>query len=98
MSTDPTNGHCVALISQTEELHVGLEASLLVKAPGTGELFVNFDPRILTLFRETECMSQMGLEVSPFAAVLFRKRETHKKNFSDMKVLCFYFSSSWSPG
>uniref|UniRef100_A0A4X1TUI0 AAA+ ATPase domain-containing protein n=1 Tax=Sus scrofa TaxID=9823 RepID=A0A4X1TUI0_PIG len=59
-----------AWFQQTEEIHIGLEASLLVKAPGTGELFVNFDPQILTLFRETECMSQMGLEVSPLAAIL----------------------------
>ncbi|KAJ8789143.1 hypothetical protein J1605_022244 [Eschrichtius robustus] len=76
-----------AWLQQTEEIHVGLEASLLVKAPGTGELFVNFDPQILTLFRETECMSQMGLEVSPFAAALFRKRDIHKKNFSNMKMM-----------
>ncbi|XP_059863189.1 dynein axonemal heavy chain 5 [Delphinus delphis] len=76
-----------AWLQQTEEIHVGLEASLLVKAPGTGELFVNFDPQILTLFRETECMSQMGLEVSPFAASLFRKRDIYKKNFSNMKMM-----------
>lgn len=64
----------------------------MVKAPGTGDLFVNFDPQILTLFRETECMSQMGLEVSPLAAALFQKRDIYKKNFSNMKVSCFYFS------
>lgn len=58
----------------------------MVKAPGTGHLFVNFDPQIVTLFRETECMSQMGLEVSPLAAALFQKRDLYKKNFSNMKV------------
>ncbi|GAB1299283.1 Dynein axonemal heavy chain 5 [Apodemus speciosus] len=76
-----------AWFQQIEEIHTGLEASLLVKAPGTGELFVNFDPQILILFRETQCMSQMGLPVSPFAAALFQKRDTYKKNFSDMKMM-----------
>nr|XP_060489937.1 dynein axonemal heavy chain 5 [Panthera onca] len=76
-----------AWLQQIEEIHIGLEASLLVKAPGTGELFVNFDPQILTLFRETECMSQMGLEVSPLAAALFQKRDVYKKNFSNMKMM-----------
>ena len=76
----------IDLLPQIEEIHMGLEASLLVKAPGTGELFVNFDPQILILFRETECMSQMGLPVSPLAAALFQKRDVYKKNFSDVKV------------
>nr|XP_035941036.1 dynein heavy chain 5, axonemal-like [Halichoerus grypus] len=80
-----------AWLQQVEEIHIGLEASLLVKAPRTGELFVNFDPQILTLFRETECMMQMGLEVSPFAAALFQKRDVYKKNFSNMKVWYFNF-------
>lgn len=81
-----SNGNNVDFFSQIEGIHIGLEASLLVKAPGTGELFVNFDPQILTLFRETECMSQMGLEVSSLAAALFQKRDIYKKNFSIMKV------------
>ncbi|XP_006736116.1 LOW QUALITY PROTEIN: dynein heavy chain 5, axonemal-like [Leptonychotes weddellii] len=76
-----------AWLQQVEEIHIGLGASLLVKAPRTGELFVNFDPQILTLFRETECMMQMGLEVSPFAAALFQKRDVYKKNFSNMKMM-----------
>nr|XP_054361159.1 dynein axonemal heavy chain 5 [Mirounga angustirostris] len=76
-----------ASLQQVEEIHIGLGASLLVKAPRTGELFVNFDPQILTLFRETECMMQMGLEVSPFAAALFQKRDVYKKNFSNMKMM-----------
>lgn len=79
------SGHIDSFL-QSEVVHIGLEASLLVKAPGTGELFVNFDPQILILFRETECMSQMGLEVSPLTAALFQKRGIHKKNFSDVKV------------
>lgn len=87
--------HCgsnsIDFFPQIEEIHVGLEASLLVKAAGTGELFVNFDPQILILFRETECMYQMGLPVSPFAAALFQKRDMYKKNFNDMKVWCLYF-------
>ncbi|XP_041488031.1 dynein heavy chain 5, axonemal [Microtus oregoni] len=76
-----------AWLQQIEEIHMGLEASLLVKAPGTGELLVNFDPQILILFRETECMSQMGLPVSPLAAALFQKRDVYKKNFSDVKMM-----------
>uniref|UniRef100_A0A2I3GCS9 Dynein axonemal heavy chain 5 n=1 Tax=Nomascus leucogenys TaxID=61853 RepID=A0A2I3GCS9_NOMLE len=76
-----------AWLRQIEEIHVGLEASLLVKAPGTGELFVNFDPQILILLRETECMAQMGLEVSPLAASLFQKRDRYKGNFSNMKMM-----------
>ncbi|XP_054207920.1 dynein axonemal heavy chain 5 isoform X8 [Homo sapiens] len=76
-----------AWLRQIEEIHVGLEASLLVKAPGTGELFVNFDPQILILFRETECMAQMGLEVSPLATSLFQKRDRYKRNFSNMKMM-----------
>ncbi|KAM9098289.1 dynein axonemal heavy chain 5 [Sarcophilus harrisii] len=76
-----------AWLQQTELTKIGLGASLLVRAPETGELFVNFDFEILTLFRETECMSQMRLEIPPFASAFYQKREIYKKHFNQMKMM-----------
>jgi len=65
---------------------LGLQASLLVKSPDTGELHVNFDPQILTQIRETDCMLGMGLEIPPFAANLQRKKDVFKKNYNKLQV------------
>uniref|UniRef100_A0A3Q3G615 Dynein, axonemal, heavy chain 5 n=1 Tax=Labrus bergylta TaxID=56723 RepID=A0A3Q3G615_9LABR len=79
----------------TEDARVGLQASLLVKSPETGLLFVNFDPEILTQIREANCMTEMNLEIPPFAALLQQKQETLKKNYNKLQVdinytqLCF---------
>ncbi|XP_078395203.1 dynein axonemal heavy chain 5 [Cetorhinus maximus] len=73
-------------LRQIEIAKSGLQASLLVKAPETGELFVNFDPQILTLIRETECMAKMGLEIPPFAKVFQQKQDIFKKNYNKLQM------------
>ncbi|XP_053100655.1 dynein axonemal heavy chain 5-like isoform X3 [Hemicordylus capensis] len=74
-------------LQQVELTKAGLQASLLVKAPETGEIFVNFDPEILTLIRETECMSRMGLEIPPFAIALQQKRSSYQQNFNKLQMM-----------
>ncbi|XP_069709589.1 dynein axonemal heavy chain 5 [Phaenicophaeus curvirostris] len=76
-----------AWLQQIELTERGLQASLLVKAPETGELFVNFDPEILTLIRETDCMAHMYLEIPPFASVIQQKRDWYKKIVCSLQMM-----------
>ncbi len=69
-----------------EDARVGLQASLLVRSPETGELFVNFDPEILTQIREANCMTKMNLEIPAFASLLRQKQDTLKKNRNKLQV------------
>ncbi|KAI5105653.1 dynein heavy chain 5, axonemal isoform X1, partial [Silurus meridionalis] len=76
-----------AWTDQIEVAKVGLQASLLVKCAQSRELFVNFDPQILTQIRETDCMSRMGLEVPAFATVLQQRQNVLKKNYNKLQMV-----------
>ena len=78
--------HKVIFSFQVESARSGLQASLLVKHPETNELFVNFDPQILTLIRETEWMIKLGLEIPPVAKSLKVKQGMLKDNYSKLQV------------
>lgn len=66
---------------------MGLQVSLLVRSQKTGELFVNFDPQILTQIREVKCMTRMNLEIPHFATVLQQKHDTLKQNYNKLQVI-----------
>ncbi|KAG9276172.1 dynein heavy chain 5, axonemal [Astyanax mexicanus] len=74
-------------MSQMELVRIGLQASLLVRCPDTRELYVNFDPQILTQIRETDCISRMGLEIPPFAAVLRQKQNVLKTHYNNLQMM-----------
>ncbi|XP_047189213.1 dynein axonemal heavy chain 5 isoform X3 [Scophthalmus maximus] len=74
-------------MEKMEHARAGLQASLLVRSPETGELFVNFDPEIRTQIRETNCMTRMNLEIPPFAALLQQKQDTLKKNNNKLQLM-----------
>ncbi|XP_052714224.1 dynein axonemal heavy chain 5-like isoform X2 [Crassostrea angulata] len=74
-------------LRQIEAARSGLQASLLIKHPETAELFVNFDPQILTMVRETECMARLGLEIPPLAITMRAKQTEYKDNYSALQML-----------
>ncbi|XP_048253391.1 dynein axonemal heavy chain 5-like isoform X2 [Haliotis rufescens] len=74
-------------IRQVEAAKSGLHASLLVRHPETKELYVNFDSQILTMIRETECMSRLGLEIPPAARTMRAKQIEYKDNFNALQMM-----------
>ncbi|GCB63443.1 hypothetical protein scyTo_0004418 [Scyliorhinus torazame] len=76
-----------AWMQQMDTVQFGFQASLLVKHPDTGEIFVNFDPNLTMLIREAECMARMGLEISEAAKALLQKRHILKKLYNKLQLL-----------
>ena len=73
-------------LRQVELVLSGVHASLIVKHPETNEYFVNFDPEIMTLIREAECMKRLNLPIPPEAENLVVRQEAFKDNHDKLKV------------
>jgi dynein heavy chain len=58
---------------------IGLQATLLVTEKDSGKIYVNFDPQILQLIKETKCIQRMGLEI-PETAKFMCIKELELKN------------------
>ena len=70
----------MANVIQINSMHTGLNSSLLIRHPETKELYVNFDPDILTLARETDVMVKLKLEI-PAAAINLKLKQNALKEF-----------------
>lgn len=73
-------------LRQIELVTSGVHASLIVKNSETNEYLVNFDPEIMTLIRETECMKRLKLEIPPEAEELVVRQEVFKQHYNKLKV------------
>ncbi|XP_055955514.1 dynein axonemal heavy chain 5 isoform X2 [Patella vulgata] len=76
-------------IRQMETVKSGLQAALLIQVvhPESKELFLNFDPQILSMIRETECMSRLGLDIPPIAIKMRAKQIEYKDNYNALQMM-----------
>lgn len=56
----------------------GLHATLLVRHPATGQLFINFDQEILQLLREAKCLQRLGFQLPDSAMAVFNQGDKFK--------------------
>lgn len=53
-----------------------LQATLIIRHPDDGKLYVNFDQEILQLIREAKILDRMGIEIPESAKIaLFQARD-----------------------
>uniref|UniRef100_A0A3B3YD38 AAA+ ATPase domain-containing protein n=1 Tax=Poecilia mexicana TaxID=48701 RepID=A0A3B3YD38_9TELE len=81
-------------MTKMEYARAGLKASLLVRSSVTGQLYVNFDPEILTQIRETDCMKRMNLEIPPFGVLLQQKQDILKKHYDKLQLFYLWYNPS----
>ena len=66
---------------------IGLQATLFVRHPRTGKIFLNLDPGILQLLSESEMLIKMCLDVPPAARELCLIGDDIKKNYCSLKAM-----------
>ena len=63
----------------------GLQATLIIRHPQTGKLFVNFDREILQLIREAKCLTRIGVEIPESARMVLLQEDKYKSYFNELK-------------
>jgi dynein heavy chain len=58
-----------AWIQSIDQAKVGLQATLIIRYPDDGKLYVNFDQEILQLIREAKCLDRLGVEIPESAKI-----------------------------
>jgi len=69
-----------AWVQSIDQAKAGLQATLIIRHPDDGKLYVNFDQEILQLIREAKCLDRMGIDV-PDAARIVLFQEDKFKNY-----------------
>ncbi len=58
-----------AWVGSIETAKAGLQATLIIRHPEDGKLYVNFDHELLQLIRESKCMDRMSIEIPESAKI-----------------------------
>jgi len=67
-----------AWVQSIDQAKAGLQATLIIRHPDDGKLYVNFDQEILQLIREAKCLVRMGIAVPDSARIVSFQEEKFK--------------------
>ena len=76
-----------AWVESIEHARAGLQATLLIRHPEDSQLYVNLDPEILQLVRETKVLDRMGIDVPEAARTIMVQETRIKANYLELKQL-----------
>ena len=62
----------------------GLQATLIIRHPSNGKLYVNFDREIMQLIRETKCLLRIGVEVPESAKMVLMQEDKFKSYYNKL--------------
>jgi dynein heavy chain len=74
-------------INEVEKAKVGLQATLIIRHPDNNKLYVNFDSEILTLIRETKCLSRIGIEIPEAAKIVLLQEDKFKSYNNELQFV-----------
>ena len=76
-----------AWVQSIDQAKTGLQATLIIRHPDDGKLYVYFDHEILQLIREAKCLDRMGIEIPENAKIAI---------FQEEKLKVFYTELHWA--
>ena len=76
-----------AWCSSIDAAKAGLQATLIIRHPDTGKLFVNFDLELFQLIREGKCLVKLDIAVPDGAKLVLLQEEKFKTYYNDLKFL-----------
>lgn len=73
-----------AWVQSIDTAKAGLQATLIIRHPDDGRLYVNFDQEIMQLIREAKCLDRMGIEIPESAKIVLLQEDKFKTYYNDL--------------
>jgi dynein heavy chain len=73
-----------AWVQSIDQAKAGLQATLIIRHPDDGKLYVNFDQEILQLIREAKCLDRMGVDIPDGARIVLFQEDKFKNYHNEL--------------
>lgn len=73
-----------AWVQSIDQAKAGLQATLIIRHPDDGKLYVNFDQEILQLIRESKCLDRMSIDIPDGARIVLFQEDKFKNYHNEL--------------